>query len=88
MARSRKPRWKHPQQQGRKRPVGQVRIVGGQEYVTSEPWMVSLRDSYGFHYCGGTMIADTWVLTAAHCVTEYDTTFDRVSCCRGLDGDM
>lgn len=75
MARSPRQRWKA---EPLKRPVGQVRIVGGEDMVQPEPWMVSLRDSYGFHYCGGTLIADAWVLTAAHCVTEYDTTFDRV----------
>lgn len=59
--------------------IATPRIVGGSNILVSEPWMVSLRDSYGFHYCGGTLIADGWVLTAAHCVTEYDTTFDNVS---------
>lgn len=47
------------------------RIVGGTT-VTPEnkyPFMVSLQ-YYGNHYCGGTLIAPEWVLTAAHCWTN------------------
>ena len=54
------------------------RVIGG---VVSEPgawpWQVALmiagRDrSPDSQFCGGTMILDTWVLTAAHCITQDD----------------
>ncbi|CAK0811973.1 unnamed protein product [Prorocentrum cordatum] len=44
------------------------RIVGGQNAAKCEwKWQVSLSDG-GFHFCGGTLIAPNWVLTAAHCM--------------------
>lgn len=48
-------------------------IVGGGEAVPGAwPWQVALvyvnrRSDYNGQYCGGTLIAPQWVLTAAHC---------------------
>uniref|UniRef100_A0A7N5KAQ5 Proteasome 20S subunit beta 10 n=1 Tax=Ailuropoda melanoleuca TaxID=9646 RepID=A0A7N5KAQ5_AILME len=44
------------------------RIVNGENAVPgSWPWQVSLQDRSGFHFCGGSLISQSWVVTAAHC---------------------
>lgn len=44
------------------------RIVGGNVTQVNEfPWVVALT-RYGRLYCGGALITDKHVLTAAHCV--------------------
>ncbi|XP_039629522.1 trypsin-2-like [Polypterus senegalus] len=46
--------------------INDDRIIGGYEcYPHSQPWQVSL--NAGYHFCGGSLINDQWVISAAHC---------------------
>ncbi|XP_059476938.1 trypsin-1-like [Neocloeon triangulifer] len=46
------------------------KIVGGSPAAAGEiPWQVSLQYTSGFHFCGGSIISETYILTAAHCST-------------------
>lgn len=45
-------------------------IVGGEE-ASDSPWAVALTDASGQLFCGGTLIAQDRVVTAAHCLTEH-----------------
>ncbi|GFO33008.1 serine protease [Plakobranchus ocellatus] len=49
------------------------RIVGGEDAQRHEfPWQV-----FGRHTCGGTLIDDQWVLTAAHCLENDEVYYLR-----------
>jgi len=56
-----------------------ARIMGGQDAVPhSYPWMVSLakRSLNNLHLCGGVLITQRHVLTAAHCLEDFDGIMD------------
>jgi secreted trypsin-like serine protease len=43
-------------------------IVGGTAtQIGTVPWQVSLQDGNG-HFCGGSIVTPTWIVTAAHCM--------------------
>uniref|UniRef100_A0A3P8TP71 trypsin n=1 Tax=Amphiprion percula TaxID=161767 RepID=A0A3P8TP71_AMPPE len=47
-------------------PIEDDKIVGGYECrKNSVPYQVSL--NVGYHFCGGSLISSTWVVSAAHC---------------------
>jgi secreted trypsin-like serine protease len=55
--------------QARPAPVteGPVAIVGGEDAPEAYSFMASFQSPGGDHFCGATLIAPTWAITAAHC---------------------
>jgi secreted trypsin-like serine protease len=60
------------------RPSANTRVVGGAAAATGAwPWQVLIlvpgaKDSKKIAMCGGSLIGQRWVLTAAHCIQKFD----------------
>ncbi|XP_055550981.1 trypsin 3A1-like [Wyeomyia smithii] len=52
------------------------RIIGGKlDTIENNPWLISIAvEEFGGHFCGGSLITPSWVLTAAHCLVEVTDT--------------
>nr|XP_023685053.1 venom peptide isomerase heavy chain-like isoform X1 [Paramormyrops kingsleyae] len=65
-------------------PQSRSSIVGGEDAKESVWWWIAAivrNDDPTTIYCGGTLVADTWVLTAAHCI---DTRISQYSVLLGV----
>ncbi|QRK07430.1 trypsin-like serine protease [Archangium violaceum] len=46
-------------------------IVGGSDTsISTHPWQISFQLASGFHFCGGSILNESWILTAQHCVDQ------------------
>jgi secreted trypsin-like serine protease len=66
---------------GSEEPLGNARaaldepyIINGDSAAAGEwPWQVQMSVPGYDHWCGGSLLNDSWVLTAAHCVQSFST---------------
>lgn len=66
------------------RPVVTTKIAGGELAAShSWSWAVSLRQG-DVHFCGGTILNEWYVITAAHCLKEV-ATLSNLTICAGID---
>jgi secreted trypsin-like serine protease len=62
------------------------RSIGGETVAyRSWGWAVSVRDSYGIHICGGTILSKYFILTAAHCFSKLSEEYLPYSVAMGID---
>jgi secreted trypsin-like serine protease len=55
----------------------QARIINGNTTTEAQiPWQVALiaspLDPYQSYFCSGSLVADRWVVTAAHCIEQFE----------------
>lgn len=72
--------------------AGNVKIIGGVDTdITEVPYQVALESGATGQYCGGVIISQNFILTAAHCLSGYDesdTTIRAGSSLREEGGQM
>ncbi|GAA4548048.1 S1 family peptidase [Amycolatopsis samaneae] len=47
-------------------------IIGGGDATETYPFMASMQTKDGQHNCGASLVAEQWLVTAGHCVTNQD----------------
>lgn len=51
--------------------MGDIRVVGGEMVEDNEyPWMALITDNKSKLMCGGSLINDRYVVSAAHCLVH------------------
>jgi hypothetical protein len=59
---------------------GADKIVGGTNASIAEfPWQISMQTRQGFHFCGGSILDENFILTASHCVDGQQASSMRVA---------
>ena len=62
-----------------------AKIIGGELAVShSWSWAVSLRRR-DTHFCGGTILNEWFIITAAHCLLEEMSALSNLTVCAGID---
>ncbi|KAL0123016.1 hypothetical protein PUN28_007566 [Cardiocondyla obscurior] len=62
---------------------GEERIINGNDAdINSYPYIVSLKNN-GEHMCGGSILNENWIVTAAHCVKIVNTPLKEMTLCSG-----
>lgn len=62
-------------------------IIGGDQAISDQfSYMVSLQDSHKVHHCGGGIIGDRHILTAAHCVVKPTGAFRNIHLVAVING--
>lgn len=65
------------------------RVVGGSAVANGNyPWQAALLTPAGWQYCGGTLVAPQWVLTADHCDVYLGDRIRVNSVMRGSGGEV
>lgn len=58
---------------------GKVEITGGSQIdITARPFQISLQ-YFGSHRCGGSILTNEWIITAAHCVSGINANYLEVA---------
>lgn len=67
---------------GQRFPDKKPRVQGGHSTKVNEwPWQAAIQEG-DRTVCGAALVSDKWVITAAHCVTEVNSTTVRCVCAR------
>lgn len=67
---------------GQRFPDKKPRVQGGHSTKVNEwPWQAAIQEG-DRTVCGAALVSDKWVITAAHCVTEVNSTTVRCVCVR------